>query len=44
MSIDGLDGIDVGDGHMVWLYSHHLAKVLVEFVDLEVPSASSSLV
>lgn len=29
MSIDGLDGIDVGNGHMMRLYPHHLAKVFM---------------
>lgn len=44
MSIDGLNGIDVGDGDMIGLDPHHLAKLLVQFIDLEVSSASSSLI
>lgn len=44
MAVDGLDGVAVGDGDVVWLDSHHFAVFLVGSINREVASAATGLV
>jgi hypothetical protein len=44
VSVDGLDGVDVGNGVVTRLNAHNLAESFVSFIDGEVTAPTPTLV